>query len=224
MDLIRIRNLLLVVFFTIQIFSPLSAQSEFEGKIKMEISSKDELSVLDYFKKGNSARIEVTAEETGVMIFKPDKTIMLIPGNKMYMEFEGSILDMAAKYGGEKTSEEKLKEAYAEIDKYKTGETKVIHGYNCEKYFKVDELNETEMWVTSEIGKFLFMQNPGQGDSWMSDISNKSFFPMLVISKDIKTGEVNRLEVTEVSEESLRDDFFNVPSGYQKMTMPNMQK
>lgn len=223
MNLIRIRHLFLIVIFTLSLFSPLLAQSDFEGKIKIEISSKDETSVLNYFKKGNSARIEVTADQTGVMIFKPDKTLMLIPGEKVYMEFDESLLDMAAKYGGAASSEENLKEAYNEIDKYKTGETKIIHGYNCEKYFKTDELNETEMWMTNELGKFLFMPNPAQGDSWMSEISNKSFFPMLVISRDLKSGEVSRLEVIEISQESLSDDFFDVPSGYQKMTMPVME-
>lgn len=223
MNLSGNRLLMLIIFFALLVISPMLAQSDFEGKIKMEISSKSETSTLNYFKKGTSSRIEVTTGQKGVLIFKPDKTLMIIPDKQVYMEFEESILDIAAKFGGAASSEESLKEAYTEIDKYKTGETKVIHGYYCEKYFKTDELSETEMWMTNELGKFLFMPNPAQGDSWLSDISNKSFFPMLVISRDIKSGEVSRLEVTEISQESLSGDYFDVPSGYQKMTMPDME-
>lgn len=217
-------NKLLLAFITLCFINSLSAQSNFEGKIKIEIDAVHEKSVLDYYKKDNSARIEIAGDQKGVMIFKPDKTIMIMPDNKVYMEFDGSLLDMAEKYGGKDVTGENLKDAYDEIDKYKTGESKVINGFKCEKFYKEDELNETEMWVTEELGKFLFMQNMDHGDSWMSEIANKNFFPMLVISKEKRSGKISRLEVTEVLEKSLDKDLFEAPEGYQKMSMPGMQE
>jgi hypothetical protein len=220
------RFLLLGYFIIINLFlmNPLTAQSDFEGSIKMEISSENEKSVMNYFKKDNSTRIEVTGEQSGVMILKPDKTIMIMPANKMYMEWEGSIMDLAKKYSGEENSEEKLKDLYDEIEQYKTGETREIQGYNCEKYFITDEMSETEIWATGELGKFLFMMDPESDDSWLADIANKNFFPMLVISKDMKSGETDRLEVTEVERKNLSSDLFDAPADYQKMTMPGMME
>jgi hypothetical protein len=219
------RLLMAIQFLVCFLFlvSSLPAQSDFEGKIIIEIDAASEKSVLNYCKKDNYARIEVTGDQTGIMIFKPDKTIMIMPTDKIYMEFNGSLLDMAEKYGGGDAAGGNLKDAYSEIDKYKTGEFKLIKGYNCEKYYKADKLNETEMWVTEELGKFLFI-NPDRGDSWMSEIANKNFFPMLVISKEKKSGEISRLEVTDVLEKNLEDDLFEVPAGYQKMTMPGIQE
>ncbi len=219
------KSLQTVKFFIISVFliNSLSAQSNFEGKIKIEIDAMNEKSVLDYYKKDNSARIEITGEQKGIMIFKSDRTYMIMPENRMYMEFEGSLLDMAEKYGGGESTGEDLKDLYEGIDKYKTGDSKVIHGFRCEKYYKADESEEAEMWVTEELGKFLFMQNVKQTESLMSEIANKNFFPMLVISKDKKSGEISRFEVTEVLKTSLGEELFEAPEGYQKMTMPNMQ-
>ena len=206
---------ILTIFFFSSIQHILIAQSQFEGKLKIQVTEEGKKHSMDYFVKGDKFRLEVKdMGETGAMIFdsKAMKMTIVMPQQKMYMEMPLDGIDTES-YFDEGTSKAKIK---------KTGESQTINGYKCEKWIIEDEGLTTEAWITTELGGFLFSGNPmaGGGSDWTSKLSAQSFFPML--AKVHKSGKhLNTFEVLDVNKQKLDNSLFSAPSGYQKFEMPS---
>ncbi len=215
---------------TILIFSgTLSmAQGDFEGKIKFKITHDNDVMFLDYFIKGENLRMEMGDNAEAVFIKNEGKSIVLMPEEKMYLDLDNSILSKMPGMTGmnDEEYEDKDREDF-NIDKYRTGKTKTILGYECYQWIFKDneEDDEVEAWVTNELGNFMLMSSPmggGFSPGWGSSINNNGFFPILVITKD-QDGEISsRFEATEVNKKSLDSDLFSPPSNYSEMKIPGM--
>lgn len=206
----------------------LTAQGDFEGKVKFKITHDDEVSFLDYFIKGENLRMEMGDNAEAVFIKNGKRSLVLMTEDKMYMDLDNSLFnkfkDMA---GMNENDDEEENEEEINIKDYKTGKTKTILGYSCDQWLFKDEEEdeEVEAWVTSELGNFMLMQSPmgaGYSPGWSSSVSNNGFFPILVINKDEDGEEVSRFEAVEIDKESLSDDLFSPPSDYSEMKMPGM--
>lgn len=207
--------LLITLSISLQNFS--SAQTAFEGKVKFQISENGNKHVMDYFVKGSKFRIDAKEmDEAGTMIFdsKAKKMLIIMPQQKMYMEMP---LDLSGE------------DSYFDDESYKgkisrTGDKKVINGYECEKWIVEDGKTKAESWVTNELGGFMFFGNPMDGGSdWKSKLSGENFFPMLV---NVYEGGklVNTMEVLEIQKQSLDNSMFSAPAGFQKFEMPSMSR
>ena len=207
----------------------LIAQDDFEGKIKFKISHDDEEMFLDYFIKGGNLRMEMGDDAKAVFIKNEDKSYVLMPEEKMYMDLDNSLFSKLQDMAGMNDEAEEVEEdADFDIEKFKTGKTKTILGYECNQWvFKSEEDDdEVEAWMTSELGNFTFMQSPmgaGYSPGWSSSINDNGFFPMLVITRDEDGEENSRFEATEVNKESLSDKLFTFPSDYSEMKIPGMK-
>ncbi|MBZ0200029.1 MAG: DUF4412 domain-containing protein [Ignavibacteriaceae bacterium] len=195
-------------------------QKGFEGKLAMTIEAAGQKTSMDYLMKGDKIRIEVKDGEASAVIMdnKAKKMIVVIPSQKMYME-----LDNGKK--GKNKSESNLKKKQSMDEMKKTGETKKINGYTCEKWVMNDNNRNIEAWVTEELGNFFFAQNPmggNDGPAWQKEFEGKSFFPMQVVEKDAKGNVESKMEVTKVEKTSLSSDLFKAPAGYHKMEIPGM--
>lgn len=204
----------------------LFAQDNFEGKVKFKITYDDEVSFLDYFIKGENFRMEMGDNAEAVFIKTADKSLVLMPEEKMYMDLDNSLF---SNIPGMVETEDDDDEEYEEIDitKYKTGKSKDILGYECHQWIFTDEEedDEVEAWVTNEVGNFMLMQSPmgaGYSPGWSSSVENSGFFPILVITRDEDGEETSRFEATEIKEQSLDDDIFAPPSDYSEMKIPGM--
>ncbi len=210
----------------------LKAQNNFEGNIKFKITSKDNSIDMNYFLKEGKFRIEMGENaENAVFINANGKSLILMPEQKMYMDLDNPMFakmkDMMGKKNDDENGDQNDKDF--DINKYRTGKTKSILGYECEQWvfndIEEDEQNQVEAWVTDELGNFMFMENPmGSGFSpdWSGSFKNKGFFPLLVISKDSDGEEISKFEATEINKKSLSDDLFHAPSDYKEMKMPGM--
>lgn len=201
----------IVFFLSVSVF----AQTGFEGKVAMRITG-DETADIDYFIKGNNLRMEMDADgNKGVILYdlKDQKTTMLMPGQNMYMEYklDRSMIKNDTKHS-DKTDDIK-----------RTGETKEINGYKCEKWIFKEDGDLVEAWMTDELGNFYMMMNPMDKEAqneWQQKLQG-NYFPMKV--DVIEDGEkTSSMEVLSVDEMSLKDDLFKVPPGYKKFDMPNM--
>lgn len=206
--------LLFVLLSTVKNFSQLT----FEGKVNVKLVYDDDVSFMDYLVKGNKLRMEIKDEEgenASYMItdMQEVKMFMLMPENKMYME-----------YPIEKTMEESKEEMEEAMEKVLlTNETKEINGFNCQKIIYNGEEN-IESRVTQDIGTFMLNENMMSGSErpeWYSEFAEAGFFPILVIDKDDSGEEESRWEIISVEQKSLSDDLFMPPSDYQKMEMPS---
>jgi hypothetical protein len=221
-------NSILTTLLFLTSFVGLFAQDDFEGKIKFKISSDGDEMFLDYFIKGENLRMEMGDNAEAVFVKNKDKSLILMPSEKMYMDLNNSIMSKLSSMTG-MNDDDKNKEAEEEfnIEDYKTGKTKSILGYECHQWVIKDQNDdeEIEAWVTSELGNFFLMKGPmGEGfsPSWSNSINNNGFFPMLVITRDDDGEENSRFEATEVKKESLSDKLFTPPSDYSEMKIPGM--
>jgi len=192
-----------------------SAQIDFEGKVALRITG-DESADIDYFYKGNNIRMEMDAEgDKAVILFnlKDKKTKMLMPGQNMYMEFDAN----------QYMTNNDIKDDKEAGDIEMTGEFEKINGYKCEKWIFRDDDNLVTAWMAEGLGNFYMMMNPmdkGSQEGWKQRLQG-NYFPMkVVVTEDGET--TSTMEVLSVDKISLNDDLFEVPPGYQKFSMPNM--
>lgn len=216
-----ILKLLLIITSLFLFDSASSAQSDFEGKIKMKVSTDDDVSYVNYFVKDKKYRMEANQSEEGeegAVIWDPvnKKMLMIMTSQKMYMEMP---LDVS-----KKAEEGNWKQELKNL-KF-TGKTKTIHGYECKEAVYTSEDETSEIWYTQELGTFFAMSDEFAGDmpAEIKAIAENGFFPMLVVTKDNGGEEVNRMEVEEITKLSLNSDMFVPPAGFQKFDMPNMQE
>jgi hypothetical protein len=178
----------------------------FEGKLMLKGPDNESAS---YFIKGDKSRIETTDEGVPVVLLytrKEPKMYALMPKEKKYTEVP--VMNLSGE-PDENDDSGKIT---------KTGETRQIHGYTCEKWVYTNGNERTETWVTNQLGlTFVDLFNPmvgmslAQGQHKLSD-----YFPMLITySKKTKTETI--MEVTAVEKRPLNDNLFAVPAGYQKM-------
>ncbi|MFO8130045.1 MAG: DUF4412 domain-containing protein [Bacteroidales bacterium] len=183
--------------------------------------------IVDYFLKGEKLRMEVEKPKKMVMISDGENMIMLMPQNKMYMEFpKDQVKKMQQMMGSEqKSGSENLIDE--DMDLKKTGEMKDILGRTCEKWVYEDEDKKVETWVASGFGNFMGFKTPmegGNADAWKGLFGDPDLFPMEMTQWDKKGNETYKFKVTEMEEESLSDDLFTAPSDYEKMDMMGMPR
>ncbi|GAB6281731.1 MAG: hypothetical protein STSR0008_04720 [Ignavibacterium sp.] len=214
-NLIRSFSIFLL-FITISITNNF-AQKQFEGKVNMKYSDNKGIKFMDYLIKENKLRLEWkdnkgNVESSMITDIKAMKMFILMQKNKSYIEHQI------------KSTKEDDDEIMEKTNKniQLTNERKIINGFNCQKVILKGEEN-SEMWITKDIK--VFAVNKGENSSanmpdWYSELVNAGCFAILVINKDKKGKEENRLEVTSVERKALDDDMFRPPADFKKMNVP----
>ncbi|QDH71095.1 DUF4412 domain-containing protein [Marilutibacter alkalisoli] len=180
----------------------LSAQA-FEGRLVIGSSMGEER--ITYSIKGDNVRMEAGGEEPMIALrnIRQPTVRMLMPQEKAWVEMP--VRDMSP-YAEE--SDDKVT---------RTGETRTIHGYECEKWIVSVNDGRTEMWVTKQLGldfAALFMPMM-QSSSWRTGLDGH--FPMKV-SGDSGDGRMETVwEVLSVEKQRIDDAVFAIPPDYRKM-------
>jgi hypothetical protein len=209
----------------------LSAESTFEGKVTMQVTSpsKDGPQALNYSIKDGMIRIDVNTQrgQAGmIMDMKNHQMIILMAQQQMYM-----VQPMGMNPGSPQGSPygapaDHPVAAPANSSFTNTGIKEDILGYTCTKLIVTSDKATAEIWVTDQLGAFsgLFQgfghrqQAPAE---WETALKGVGFFPMRVISTQ-KDGKVFKLEVTAVDKQSLPDSLFTPPEGWRKFDMGAM--
>lgn len=207
----------LLFVFIFQSFS--FSQENFEGKINLKMTSNGESHEMSYLVKNNKMRMEVNeAGHSAVILFDPvsKKMTMLMPQQNMYMEMPIN-----------KEIANEMNKDNEDVKFTKTGETRTINGYKCEKWIYKSKDEQGEAWMTKDLGKLKMfsgysMQDKSNQPEWMKEIESEGAFPMLVNIKDNSGNDQGKMEVTSVNKESLDASLFKVPAGYHKFEMPGM--
>jgi Domain of unknown function (DUF4412) len=208
-------------FFVIILFVAFSqnvcfAQLKFEGKVNFQMTEGGKTSTMNYYVKDNKFRME-SPDDKGAFIYdaSTNKMLVLMDEQKMYMEMP---MDM------NKMMKESTEKSNGEFKP--TGEKKDILGYTCEKFIYTDEDSKNEMWLTKELGGFMFFNNPkemqGSESDWQHKLLSEGYFPMSVKELESSGAVKSTFEVKGLEKMDLKDSFFTPPSGYQKFSMPSM--
>ncbi len=216
-----LRPLTLLLGLTV-LAGTVSAQS-FEGRIRMTIKDGSSKPLpMSYAMKTDRVRIDLPSDDgqsvASIMNFKTREMMILMPAQAMYivMPIE-EVTDKAKAVAGNSSPLEK------------TNETEVILGYTCTKYLTRDRDVTTEIWAAEGIGMFAGMgttnpMKPVPRNAWESELTEKGFFPLRVVSRNKANREQFRLEVTAIEKAALADGLFTVPEGYERFDMGGMMK
>jgi hypothetical protein len=198
-------------------------QDRFEGKVTFKTDDNGKEQLVTYLMKGNKFRIEESEGMDaggGAMIYDSEKHIMTILMNEQKMYMEMPIND--SKYTKQVKVDSEKPEYFA-----KTVEEKEILGHSCDKFEFKDKDKKGIVWMTKDLGPFMFMSNPkdmkNSQPDWQQEIMGAGYFPMLVKEED-SSGELKTIfEVTEIQSMKLDDDLFIVPPDFNKFLMPEMK-
>lgn len=202
----------------------------FEGRVSLAMKGeKGGEQVIDFVTKGDLVRMEPKAAEAAgtAMIMNGAKQEMtiLMPRERMYMVMP--MRGAPAQSGGSGESTAKIE---------KTGRTEKILGYDCDEYVVTDKGDSTAMWITEQLGSFMGLGtgNPmggmmggrkakADGAAWEQLLKGKKgWFPLRVVSRDAHGKEKFHLEAKKIEPDTLPDDLFAPPAGFQKFAMPAM--
>jgi hypothetical protein len=183
------------------------AQEAFEGKVIFEVQEEGNKQVMDYYAKDKKFRMDMP-EKGGSVIFDSQKFKMYVIMDEQKMYMENSMMPTSAGAGGSIS---------------KTGETKNILGYDCEKFLFTQKDMKGEAWMTKELGAFMFfMESQQDMPDWQSEVLDAGYFPLHVTQHDERRNVTSVYDVKEVTPMELSDDLFVVPSSYQKMDLMNL--
>ena len=105
----------------------------------------------------------------------------------------------------------------------KTGETKNILGYDCEKFVFEQEDLTGEAWMTKELGAFMFfMESQQEMPAWQSEVLDAGYFPLQVTQFNKRENSQSVYNVIEVTPMELSSDLFVPPANYQKLDLMNL--
>lgn len=194
-----------------------TAQS-FEGVVYFKSTAgTGESGDFKYYGKDNKIKMEMMSDEMGSVIFDGSKTIILMPAQKSYMEFSNEMLEQLG--GMSQDADEDMGEVNLPT---KTNETKNILGYDCTKWVYKEDHNETELWITDQIGNYIIPSTPmTPAPEWADLFDGKPFFPLMIITKE-NGSVVDKMEVTKIEKKSLSESEFQPPAGFKKMDLGNM--
>lgn len=181
------------------------AQESFEGKVKFDVEENGQKQVMEYYAKNKKFRMDVP-EKGGAILFNSNefKMFVLLDNQKKYMETPMMPFSMGAG-GGSIT---------------KTGETKNILGYSCEKFLFTQRDLKGEAWMTKELGAFMFfMESQTEMPDWQKEILDAGYFPLQMIQYNERENKKSYYNVVEVTPMKLSDDLFVVPPSYEKIDL-----
>jgi hypothetical protein len=184
------------------------AQSSFEGRVIFEVKEDGESQIMDYYAKDKKFLMKMP-DKGGSILFdsKQFKMYVIMDEQKMYMET--TMMPMSTATGGGTIT--------------KTGETKSILGYDCEKFLFTQKDMKGEAWMTKELGAFMFfMESQEEMPGWQTEVLDAGYFPLHVKQHDTRRNVTGVYNVKEVTPLKLSDDLFSLPSSYKKFDLMNL--
>jgi Domain of unknown function (DUF4412) len=215
--------LILVLTLVMCRSSDLFAQEKFEGKIIIEMTGWNS-GELSYYVKGNKIRMNVEGKQRNSdIIVDKDKMKEYVLMTQMNRYIEVPLSNPALQKFSNSTY---LNKGTYKTNNFKnTGETKVISGFKCQKWIYNDRDVKLNVWLTKELCSFTFFNNPTMKVNeplWKKEIENTGYFPIKIVQIE-KTGHsMTIMEVKSAERMNLEDSYFQPPSDFEKMDMPDM--
>ncbi len=191
--------------------------SGFEGEITLHTTRGNDATEMVVKAKQDKLRFETTANgQATAAIFDPtqNKVFMLMDAQKAYME-----VDFSSPSAPQANVDAKA--ASAE----KTGKKETVAGIDCEDWTVKDPSGKhTEVCLADGLAFFdLDGVKGGSSSSFSKQLREKKQFPLKSVDFDASGKETSRTEATKIEKKKLDDSMFQVPSGYQKVSLPGMK-
>lgn len=215
------RKLCLVLFIALQLLA-IDAFAQFEGVIKMKMSSKQASGdmIFSLSDKGQRMDADMTVPQmkepskSSIITRKgePDVIYMLMHANKSYMKM--------AKQKNEAAAGEKEQKKYTVKN---LGKEKVA-GYMCQHVKVTGEDMDMDMWTTKEFVDFYTFQKMQDKNSKMANSAlytelkkaDADGFPVKIVQN--KGDDKMTMELVSVTKQSIPASTFEIPAGYNDMS------
>ena len=198
----------------------INAQEVFKGSVTYELSTDDADIPLKLTTNGDKIKASITMA-MGTMDMITDKNAkeqtMVMHSQKMYMQLTTQRLE---KMKGMMSSMGKGFQAPVIAEPVRTGETKKILNYICEKMVDKSDGNTTEIWVTDKIGYLAFIGSPIIPMPSLLNSDAATVFPLEIRSIDSDGDTIMKLTAKEISIEKPLDTEFAVPTDYSPFSFP----
>jgi len=198
----------------------INAQEVFKGSVTYELSTDDADIPLKLTTNGDKIKASITMA-MGTMDMITDKNAkeqtMIMHSQKMYMQLTAARLE---KMKGMMSSMGKGFQAPVIAEPVRTGETKKILNYVCEKMIDKSDGSTTEIWVTDKIGYLAFIGSPIIPMPSLLNSDAASFFPLEIRSIDADGDTIMKLTAKEISTDKPLDTEFAVPVDYAPFSFP----
>jgi hypothetical protein len=209
-----------------------SAGAQFEGIVESKNLTTDELGSLQQFTitmwiKKDRIRVQSSAfgnTPATTMIYRNDRHIiwMLNDEDKTYFEILQEEKPQGLRSGDESRLEDKPTVR-------RTGRTKKILGYTCEQVLLTRGEGETEIWGTKQLSELeattsrILGESDADAGGWMDEVARLGLYA-LVSSTRIEGKIIESQQTTRIEVKNLSSDLFDIPPGFRKQAVRNMQE
>lgn len=212
---------LLIILFTLLFCSHINAQTIYSGRISYNISINDVANNVDVTTNGSEILLHMKLENGKEVDIKSDrygkKQVMILHNQKAFMNLTVSTVEklrsMIKKAG-------KVVEAPIISETRKTGESKKINGYICEKLIQEDGSGIIEIWATNALGSLAFSGVPFIPLPTMINSDAASYFPLEIMAKNTDGSEVFIMKTNDIKPGAIDESVFAIPAGYESSELP----
>lgn len=204
------KTLLYLVLVLVVSRSQSQTINPFEGTMEFKVQNIERVLFYNALVKGERMRIEPALQEdysSSAILDHYDK--------KMY-----AVMKSMEQYAEFPLNDETIKSPSIKIEQ--TGEQETIADLDCQQLIITFQSAEIEVWATKSVGSLggfisAVSLTPNPNWMWESQLRKLGYTPLRIVQR--KDGEeMERLEVTSITEKGVSDASFRVPRQYEKVT------
>jgi hypothetical protein len=212
---------ILIAICTLLFIPRIHAQTIYSGKVSYNITINDVANDVDVTTNGAEILLHMKLQNGREVDIKSDrygkKQVMILHNQKSFINLTVSTVEkltsMMKRVG-------KVVEAPIISETRKTGESKKINGYICEKLIQEDGSGTVEIWATNTLGSLAFSGVPFIPLPTLMNSDAAAYFPLEIISKNTDGSEVFIMKTNDIKPGAVDESVFAIPTGYELSELP----
>jgi hypothetical protein len=212
---------ILIAICTLLFIPSTNAQTIYSGKVNYKITINDVSNDVEVTTNGAEILLHMKLENGREVDIKSDrygkKQVMIFHNQKEFMNLTVSTVEkltsMMRKVG-------KVVGAPIISETRKSGESKKINGYICEKLIQEDGSGTVEIWATNTLGSLAFSGVPFIPLPTLMNSDAAAYFPLEIMSKNTDGSEVFIMKTNDIKPGAIDDSVFAIPMGYKLSELP----
>lgn len=173
--------------------------------------------------KGAMSRMDMGSEMSLILDSTTGDATMFMHPQKMMMKLSADSLSGIMAIAAQQLGKEPAAKPQA------TGQTEKLGEHNCEIFTWSGKLGKGRFWVAKdfpnakELNEIQDKMTKSMGTPMASLVPKNTDFPGIVVKSEMEVmGKKNISELVSAKQESVSNDVFFTPQGYQEMKMPGL--
>jgi hypothetical protein len=213
---------ILIAICTLLFIPRTNAQTIYSGKVNYKITINDVSNDVEVTTNGAEILLHMKLENGREVDIKSDrygkKQVMILHNQKSYMNLTVSTVEKLTKMMNRVG---KVVVAPIISETRKTGESKKINGYICEKLIQEDGSGIIEIWATNSLGSLAFSGVPFIPLPTLMNSDAAAYFPLEIMSKNTDGSEVFIMKTNDIKPGVIDESIFAIPAGYELAELPD---